>query len=77
MMTEWYDDRVVRCHVDHLRAHECVDQADSNNTEIVEVLPLPVSEPENEVLEFVTNAPLRRSARISQPPSHLIEETDN
>jgi len=44
------DDQVVRCHVDHLRAHECVGQADSNNTEIFEVLPLPVSEPEDEVL---------------------------
>jgi len=51
------DDRVVRCHVDHLRARECVDQADSNNTEIVEVLPLPVSEPEDEVLRVWYQCP--------------------
>ena len=79
------DDRVVRRHLDHIRARKCVvDQAANQNTETVEVLPLPVSEPEDEVLEFAvsttsdgTSAPLRRSARTCQPPSRLIEETSN
>ena len=75
------DDRVVRRHTDHIRTRKCdVDQAANENNEIVEVIPLPVSETEDEVLEFAVNtstgstsAPLRRSARICRPPSCLIE----
>ena len=77
------DDRVVRRHLDHIRARDCVERTDNDNTDIVEVLPLPVSEPEDEVLEFShsttsdgTSAPLRRSARLSRRPSRLIEETN-
>ena len=82
---------MVRRYQDHIRHRECADQADIQNTDIVEVLSLPVSEPEDEVLEFAVStttnsisaptnsisAPLRRSARTCQPPSHLIEETSN
>ena len=79
------DDRVVRRHTDHIRTRKCdVDQAGNKNNEIVEVVPLPVSETEDEVLELAintstesTSAQLRRSARICRQPSHLIEETSN
>ena len=78
------DDRVVRQNLDHIRHCECAEEADIQNTDKVEVLPLPVSEPEDEVLEFAvstttnsTSAPLRRSARTCRPPSRLIEETSN
>ena len=61
------DNRVVRRHTDHIRTRKCdVDQAANENNEIVEVVPLPVSETEDEVLEFAVNtsiestcAPLR------------------
>ena len=50
------DDRVVRQHTDHIITQKCdVDQAANQNNEIVEVVPLPVSKPENEVLEFAIN----------------------
>ena len=79
------DDRVVRRHTDHIRARKCdVDQAANQNNEIVEVVPVPVSEPEDEVLEIAVNTPtagtsvpLCRSARTCRPPSRLIEETSN
>ena len=79
------DDRVVRRHTDHIRTRKCdVDQAANQNNEIVEVVPVPVSEPEDEVLEIAVNTstagtsvPLRRSARTCRPPSRLIEETSN
>ena len=35
------DDRVVRRHLDHIRARDCVDRAENNNADIVKVLPLP------------------------------------
>ena len=78
------DNRVAHQHLNHIRTLESIVQPVNTDTDIDEMLPLPVSGTEEEVVELAssttvdsTSAPLHRSMRTCRPPSRLIEETIN
>ena len=72
------DVRVVRRHVDHIRSRECTNPPVEVETSFDDVVPVSCKDDttEHPTSEIVT-VPLRRSTRISHPPSRLIEDITN
>ena len=72
------DDRVVQRHIDHIRSRECIGLPVGTAT-FDDVVPIPIEDDitEQSVASTAVTAPLRRSTRISHPPSRLIEEINN
>ena len=74
------DDRVVRRHIDHVRSRMSSDIPVEAVTSVPsDVLPFSMDDDPEQHSEPVTseNNTVRRSSRISRPPTRLIEEIDN
>ena len=72
------DDQVVQRHIDHIRSCKCSDLPVGTTT-FDDVVPIPIEDNarEQSIASMTVTAPLRRSTRISHPPSRLIEEINN
>ena len=67
-----FDNRMVRRHVDHIRARSMVLPESSADNALDETIPITVSDSNSPADNISPLAPLRRSKRISRPPNRLI-----
>ena len=67
-----FDNRMVRHHVDHIRAHSMVLPESSADNALDETIPITVSDSNSPAHNISPLAPLRHSTRISRPPNRLI-----